>query len=491
MRKGYIKKCNTESEYLQFISSYDSAFPNISYISSTRTLILKKNEEYEKKYLTLTAVEDCKFKYESSGGVLKYSLDNGITWYSFEDNTYTPIILKGNSILLKGSAEYGQVHFYSTGIFDVSGNIMSICSENNFENIKTITYKNAFKNLFKESQVRKAHNMILPALELKEYCYYGMFRDCTNLMTVPSLPATTLADYCYYYMFGGCTSLITVPSNLLPATTLESYCYSHMFEGCLNLTMSPNLSATTLADYCYGYMFSDCISLTTAPSLPAETLANYCYQYMFNGCINLTEAPELPSTTLADSCYYGMFQRCTSLIIAPILPATNLNEVSDCYDYMFFKCRNLNKVICYALNNTSDTYKWLFGVSTTGTLYKFDSMNQTNTYYGPPSNWEIQSLTKLSTPLTFEAKEPNSNIIFTLSNQAIVKNIKYSVDNGISWQEYNSGTIITLDNIGDIIQFKGEAISYFNSTFSSTEGELYVYGNVMSLLYQDNFALDY
>jgi hypothetical protein len=34
-------------------------------------------------------------------------------------------------------------------------------------------------------------------VELKPYCYYEMFRDCTSLTTAPELPATNLASYCY------------------------------------------------------------------------------------------------------------------------------------------------------------------------------------------------------------------------------------------------------------------------------------------------------
>ena len=169
--------------------------------------------------------------------------------------------------------------------------------------------------------------------------YYGMFSDCTNMVTAPELPATTLANSCYYYMFNGCTSLTSAPE--LPATTLASSCYYGMFNGCSNLTKTPKLTATTLAPSCYRYMFYGCTSLTAVSELPATTLANSCYYYMFTSCTSLTTAPELPATTLAPSCYEDMFNGCTSLTSAPELPATTL--ASSCYYGMFNGCSNLTK----------------------------------------------------------------------------------------------------------------------------------------------------
>ena len=60
-----------------------------------------------------------------------------------------------------------------------------------------------------------------------------MFKDCSGLITAPSLPSTTLGQGCYYNMFSGCTNLVTVPK--LPATTMVNACYGSMFEGCTSL----------------------------------------------------------------------------------------------------------------------------------------------------------------------------------------------------------------------------------------------------------------
>ena len=146
---------------------------------------------------------------------------------------------------------------------------------------------------------------------MADYCYMGMFQDCTGLTQAPALPAITLANYCYNYMFQDCTSLTQAPA--LPATTLANYCYGNMFYNCTSLTQAPALPATTLANDCYYYMFYGCTSLTQAPALPATTLADRCYSNTFYGCTSLTQAPALPATTMANNCYRSMFQGCTSL----------------------------------------------------------------------------------------------------------------------------------------------------------------------------------
>ncbi len=47
----------------------------------------------------------------------------------------------------------------------------------------------------------------LKATMLAESCYCGMFKGCSSLTTAPELPATTLATKCYREMFYECTSL--------------------------------------------------------------------------------------------------------------------------------------------------------------------------------------------------------------------------------------------------------------------------------------------
>jgi len=90
-----------------------------------------------------------------------------------------------------------------------------------------------------------------------------------------------------------------------------------------------------------------------------------------------------------------------------------------------------------------------------------------------------------TTGLTFEAKAANSTVKFTAANITPAITMEYSTD-GITWNEYTSGTVITLANVGDKVMFRGDNETLVNLSgsvsFFSNTGECYVYGNVMSLL---------
>ena len=232
----------------------------------------------------------------------------------------------------------------------------------------------------------------LPATTLARFCYDYMFQGCTSLTTAPELPATTLDNCCYRFMFLGCESLTTAP--VLPATVLTGSCYEAMFAECSSLTTAPALPATTLAEFCYYDMFAECSSLTTAPVLPATTLAESCYSQMFLGCTSLTSAPALSATTLAGGCYNGMFDSCTSLTKAPVLPATTL--AGGCYSYMFLDCTKLNyiKMLATDISAYDCLFKWVNGVSSTGTFIKHPDANIPTGTSGIPDGWTVETATE-------------------------------------------------------------------------------------------------
>ena len=371
----------------------------------------------------------------------------------------------------------------------------------------------------------------LPATTLANSCYTNMFRDCTLLTTAPELPATTLADYCYEDMFDGCTSLTAAPE--LPATTLASYCYQNMFYGCTSLTTAPELPATTLADSCYSSMFygtnvlPDCsnidfVSSTVVASgglkglfygtkvtdndlerllpkndngryyLPATTLASNCYQYMFRDCRNLTTAPALPATTLADYCYQNMFKGCSKLTTAPELPATTLAK--NCYQQMFYGCKSLNYIKCLATNISASncTYDWVYNVASTGTFVKNHNMaSWTTGTKGIPANWTVEDNQE---PLTFNILSAGT-INWTASSTSIAKTIDYKLNDN-EWVSITSNTgesapTITV-NSGDKIQFRGNNAQYTTNSFmynsfSGSTALFEVEGNIMSLIYGDDF----
>lgn len=194
----------------------------------------------------------------------------------------------------------------------VYGNIMSLVDETDFATNKKLTVAETFRELFiNNTNLKDASGLLLPAETLANYCYSGMFVNCTSLTAAPALPATTLARNCYYAMFLDCTSLTTAPA--LPATSLANYCYKYMFQNCKGLITAPEeLPATTLKEDCYESMFQGCTSLTTAPKLPATSLAKNCYYYMFYNCTALINAYVKAAYKYTYSECYSMFDGCSA-----------------------------------------------------------------------------------------------------------------------------------------------------------------------------------
>lgn len=366
------------------------------------------------------------------------------------------IMIFGDSKNPKGELSYTQ--FGGTARFNVYGNIKSLFNwDDNY------MYSYCCYRLFRDSNVYNAGNLILPAIILSNHCYENMFFGCDYLTTAPALPATILAEYCYSGIFCYCNQLNGIPSNYLSATTLANGCYSCMFHNCINLTSVPSLPATTLANYCYEYMFSNCLGLTSAPELPATILANGCYLSMFNGCTSLRRAPELPAITLVEDCYFGMFNGCT----------------------------NLNYIKCLAINIPSESsalYEWTKNVSNSGTFIKHPNTSWTTGDSGIPSNWTVENDYSII-PLTFEILEDGEIIWKSSSNYTRI--IEYN-KNESGWTSITSstnGTSIQVYN-GDKIKFRGNTVTYGQNTYCNyfnSSCSFNVYGNIMSLLYSNNF----
>ena len=521
----FIKKYTSHEEYEV------NKTPNVSLCiedNETKHLHYTK-KRFDDEYLTFEALESGTFTLTIGSGVttgdvtsVSYSLDNGETWITTNNvdgqkvTITTPTVNAGDEVLWKGNAvrmannsnANSASTFSSTANFNARGNVMSLLYSDDFKDEVSLSGKDyCFYNLFYNNlKLINGKNISLPAVTLVKYCYWAMFQGCTSLTTAPQLPATTLTQYCYYYMLQGCTSLTVAPE--LPATTLTNYCYTGMFNGCTSLTTAPELPATTLTNYCYRSMFNGCTSLVTAPELPATTLAESCYQSMFGSCKSLATAPSvLPSTTLTKSCYQSMFQFCTSLTTAPELPAETLADY--CYGGMFRNCTNLNYIKCLATNISASncTNDWVDGVASSGTFIKADGMNDwTRGSNGIPTNWTVEDFyaTKYFTTIARENGTISFNIRFDMGTDMITS-ISYSTDNGETWtttqnQNNKSENIVITVNVnnGDKVMWKGDAeqlgcwssnedVDDMVGSFFSSTCEFDAQGNVMSLLYGDDF----
>lgn len=220
--------------------------------------------------------------YSSNAGLFGFLLpnDDSITLSNGNNVCLMPWFSSNLNALSTDSSNYYQFEI-TGGLVKVSGSVLSLI------------------NISEDEQ-------------LPDYCFYNLFKDCTNIITAPELPSLKIGVGSYQGMFQGCTRLTIPPS--LPATTLGNNCYSTMFQGCTSLKVAPNLPATTLTSNCYSAMLKDCISLKVAPKLPATTLETNSYLYMFFNCSNLEDVPFIGASTLNGTNEFGaMFNHCTNL----------------------------------------------------------------------------------------------------------------------------------------------------------------------------------
>ena len=311
-----------------------------------------------KDYLAFEALQNVTFTPPQD---MEYSLD-GFRFVPITAGSVSPTVSAGKKIywraILDGGTE-GIGAFKSSGQFNVSGNLLSLCYGDSFE--KESAMKGCIgRELFRGCRVLDASNLILPSMNLIPNCYKAMFFQ-SQLSIPPVLPATVLVEHCYESMFSS-TYLSEAP--LLPATELAESCYADMFRSC---------------------------RFEKAPNLPAEVMYNRCYENMFWNCSRLTMPPALPATSLASYCYNSMFRNCTSLVTAPELPATTL--VTYCYYHMFDGCASLNQIKALFLNNPTNslTGSWLSGVSANGTFVKNSAATWDVTgVNGVPEGWTIE-----------------------------------------------------------------------------------------------------
>lgn len=262
-------------------------------VTCTGSVVVYQDEVY-KDYLKFTFVSGGTWTYYNGEGFnIEYSINDG-SWQTSEvgaEHTTTVSVSSGDTIRVRGTnATYNpnglggneetKGRFGGTSYYNLSGNIVALCGGVNYESVTALTGVQAFAEIFKNSNIISAGNLIIPSsVTMTGECYAGLFRGCTSLTIVPTLPSSNLGDACYEAMFDGCTSLASVPANYLPATTLTTYCYASMFKGCTSLTQAPELPATTLEYACYYYMFYGCTNLNYIKCLATDISAYACTDY--------------------------------------------------------------------------------------------------------------------------------------------------------------------------------------------------------------------
>lgn len=386
-------------------------------------------------------------------------------------------------LILRGELSTVLGTFASTGNFRVFGNIQSL---NLLGSSSIACTGGLFKNC---AGLTDARYLILPQATVPEKGYFEMFKGCTSLITAPKIEATKFGSSSLNSMFSGCTSLTTIRPF-----TIDSYAYytcANMFENCTSLTIVPEIIINYAGYLTNQYMFSGCKNLIDASriKMPTNIEDGYAFRYMFASCKNLKKVPVLHATKMEHHCYQGMFSFCLSLTEAPVLPATTL--APHCYENMFLDCLHLNYIKCLATDISAEncTNGWTASVAPSGTFVKDKNMADwlIDSENGIPVGWTVPDATDYSTiHLTLTAYEQSTVFTFVPHDRSEGDSFEYSTDSGNTWNQsgvYTLDSPFTITTSGSVRLRSTSWRSYIESS-----SKYLVRGNVMSLIYGDDFV---
>ncbi len=179
-----------------------------------------QSPDYSKKYLTFTALTAGRINVYSTPAEHLRIRYNGGSWsrLPLSDGTYSFItVSKGDVVEFVGDGRFaaGTDGTFCTGTssatYNISGNIMSLVNPSFISTDVPLSV--ALTKLFYcNTSIVDATNLVLPATVLNVASAYSyMFRDCTNLVSGPTIGAINWANSyparACLYMFRGCSKL--------------------------------------------------------------------------------------------------------------------------------------------------------------------------------------------------------------------------------------------------------------------------------------------
>lgn len=240
-------------------------YPNLSYTRNPRRVQLRRFgpppppdvSGYEAEYLTLTALED-NFMFiifnERQDITYQYSTDKQ-EWHDMLPSSGDAGIFDSSIPINAGESFYVKVKepvdptILQNAINN--GDFMGVGV------IDTSTYctvsGNVMSMLFGDDFVGKKDLTGYYGAFVRMFATNEFICDVRYLV----LPATTLTEGCYFAMFGGCNLIVAAPE--LPAPTLEVACYLSMFDGCDNLRYVKMMATDVTADVCLEAWIPDSI----------------------------------------------------------------------------------------------------------------------------------------------------------------------------------------------------------------------------------------
>lgn len=179
---------------------------------------------------------------------IEYSLDKS-TWSTLGNtstNSLTYSLNPGDKLYLRCNttkwSDYteGEGVTYGnntiTGVSKVGGNIMSLLYGNSFtgNEVTLRDIQDEFHYIFdNNTSLQSAESLLLPATTLHLRSYMCMFKDCTNLISVPDLNPAILANGSCVSMFAGCSSLQR--GAVIYSQTLAADSCIQLFVDCTSL----------------------------------------------------------------------------------------------------------------------------------------------------------------------------------------------------------------------------------------------------------------
>ena len=445
--------------------------------------------DYSLDYLTFEILGNGTIGWKNNGTgsdkTIQYSINDG-TWTSITAGSSTINVSQGDIIRFKGTnnayaidkSNFSGFGNIGTATFNVSGNIMSLIYGDNFANQTVLTATNTFQSLFDNSNVVNAENLILPATTLKGHCYRAMFANCSLLRTAPALPATTMVDSCYRFMFQGCVLMTTAPD--LPATRLITNCYYGMFSGASSLNYIRCLATNPSSTYTTSWTSGVASSGTFVKDINAQW-----------------------DTNTADGIPRGWtpVDEGTQVVDAPTIHCVN--------NILTFNCDTPNATIYYRFGGSGQylIYDNPVEIYEDTLVEAYASKNgsdstvtsQTCIYVEPEIPGDSDSESEEGEHnyahdyLTLDILT-GGNLLWKANGSGATKTIQYSINDG-EWTSVTSTTSgVTIPvSAGDSVRLKGtnnrycEADKNKYSGFDAGSATFNVSGNILSLIYGDNF----
>ena len=363
-------------------------------------------------------------------------------------------------------------------------NLQTICAYtfSNCTSLKSIDIPNTIINIsYNAFEYSGLKNVTIP--DSVSFIGNECFMGCTSLSSVTIGSGIT---YIRHATFSGCTSLSDI---IIPNTVTRVGDFA--FANCFNLTSIDILDGVESID---GYAFYSATSLTSV-TLPSST--TFVGDKAFSNCSNLKyvviEAVNPPSSYVG----YVMFENTNCPIYVPC-DSVGRYKTANGWSRYADRIQGYNDIrtitgtpYCINYDKYIDVYDQVKGcdsgsdwdtIATTSTLLEINS-DFCGYHPTPPHDYSQDYLTFVT---------QDSDVTFwTRGAGGSSKQYSYSLDSGATWTElptYSTSSAFTV-SANHKVMWKGDTFGHADTTyFASSGGTWIAEGNVMSLIYGDDFS---